>query len=690
MKLKFILVISLLFASLTFAQLDRSQRPEAGPAPEINFGELESFTLDNGLKVFIVENDKLPKVTLKLLIDRDPILEGKNIGYVSIAGDMLRTGTESKTKDQLDEEIDFIGANINTSSQSVTGSALSKHTEKLFELFSDIVLNANFTQEELDKLKKQYISGIQSEKDDPNASAAKLRKALTFGQDHPYGETMTEETVKSVDLQMAEEYYEKYFAPNISYLAIVGDIEFDEAKDLVQNYFGEWERKEVPENNFQTPEPPSSMEIALVDRPVSVQSVVNLAYPVVLPKGSDDIFAAGVLNTILGGGFSSRLNMNLREDKAFTYGVRSRLASDEVIGSFTVSTEVRNSATDSTVVEIIKEMQGLKTGEVKDDELDLAKNFLMGNFSRSLERPETIADFAINIERYDLPEDYYKNYLKNLEAVSKEDVSSTAQKYLKPENSYVVVVGNAEEVADNLKNLSPTGEVKYYDIDANEYDPTAQNIPEDVTLNSVVDDYIRALGGREKLENVNDLKIEMSGNVQGMDVKLNVFQKKPGMLYQNLDAGAFQQTTIYNGEKAIQKGMGQTQEITGAALDALKLQAVIFPALNYDELGVQPELTGMETIDSVDAYRLSLTLPNGNKSMNYYDAENGLMIRQVIPMETPQGVVNQTIDYQNYQEVDGIKFPFTIIQQIGPQRFEMTTQSVEVNPGLEDSQFSIE
>ncbi len=315
-------------------------------------------------------------------------------------------------KDELDEEIDFIGANINTSSQSVFASALSKHTEKLFQLMSDIILHPNFTQEELDKLKKQYISQIQSEKDDPNASAAKLRKALTYGQDHPYGETMTEETVNSVDLEMAKNYYEKYFAPNISYMAIVGDIDFDKAKELVQKYFGEWERKEVPENNFETPSAPSSMQIAIVDRPVSVQSVVNFAYPVELKRGSEDVIAAEVLNTILGGGFSSRLNMNLREDKAFTYGVRSRLSSDKVVGNFMTSTEVRNSATDSTVVEIIKEMQGLKTADVTDEELNLAKNYLMGTFSRSLERPETIADFAINIERYNLPEDYYQNYLK--------------------------------------------------------------------------------------------------------------------------------------------------------------------------------------------------------------------------------------------------------------------------------------
>jgi predicted Zn-dependent peptidase len=185
------ILLLILFASAAFAQVDRSKQPKAGPAPEIKIGDIESFQLDNGLKVFVVENHKLPRVTFRLLIDRDPILEGDSAGYVEMAGELLRTGTKNRTKDQIDEEVDFIGASLYTSSTSVIASSLVKHMDKLLDIMSDVVLNPEFKQEELDKLKKQRLSALASEKDNPGAIARKIRKALFYGTNHPYGEIVT-------------------------------------------------------------------------------------------------------------------------------------------------------------------------------------------------------------------------------------------------------------------------------------------------------------------------------------------------------------------------------------------------------------------------------------------------------------------------------------------------------------------
>ena len=307
--IRYKILTALIFVLLSLpalSQVDRTKRPEPGPAPEIKLGEYESFTLDNGLKVFIVENDKIPEVSYSLIIDRDPIVEGDSAGYISAAGQLLRTGTATMTKDQIDEAVDFIGASLSTSSTSVYGSSLKKHTEELLKIFSDVTLHPKFKQDELDKFKKQTLSEFASEKDDPNAIAGNVKNALDYGIDHPYGEPMTEETVNNISLQMCKDYYDTYFHPNVGYLAIVGDITKDEAEPLIQKYFGSWEKKDVPKFKYETPQSPSTRIVAIVDRPNAVQSVIHITYPVQLAKNSKDVIPVSVMNTVLGGAFSSR------------------------------------------------------------------------------------------------------------------------------------------------------------------------------------------------------------------------------------------------------------------------------------------------------------------------------------------------------------------------------------------------
>ncbi|MEE9430215.1 MAG: pitrilysin family protein, partial [Melioribacteraceae bacterium] len=444
-------VLFLIFASVfslnLFAQLDRSIQPKPGPAAEIQLGDYESFELANGLKVFVIENHKLPKVTFRLETVRDPIKEGKNAGYISIAGQLLRRGTTTKTKAQIDEAIDFIGASLSTSGRSIYGSSLKKHFPSLMEVISDVVLNSNFKQEELDKIKKQTISNLAAAKEEPNAIASNLRSVLVYGNNHPYGEVATEESVESISLEMCKDYYKDYFKPNISLLALVGDINIDEAKELIENNLGTWEKKDVPSATYKTPKAPLVRKVAISDRDASVQSVVNISYPIELKKGSDDVIKASVLNTILGGTFSARLMQNLREDKAYTYGSYSSISSDKLVGSFTASAKVRNEVTDSAVTEIFNEMQKLRDEKVGEVELTRFKNYLTGSFSRALEQPQTIATFALNIEKYNLSKNYYKNYLKKLNNVSADDIQNMAKKYLRPKNSNVIVVGSAKEVA---------------------------------------------------------------------------------------------------------------------------------------------------------------------------------------------------------------------------------------------------
>ena len=689
MKNKFLLILILLCSISIIAQVDRTKMPEPGPAPEIKLGDFDTFTLDNGLKVFVVENDKLPVISYSLLIDRDPILEGDNAGYVSIAGQLLQTGTTTRTKEEIDEAIDFLGASLSTGSAGMNGSSLKKHTNELLEIMSDVLLHPAFKQDEMDKIKKRIISGLKASKEDPNSIADNVQHALVYGLHHPYGEQLTEETVESVTLDMCKEYYNKYFSPSIAYLAIVGDINVKEAKELANKYFGSWSAKTVPTADYPAPKLPLTNKVALVDRPSAVQSIVHVTYPIDYKINAKDGIAVSVTNMILGGYFSSKLNSNLREDKAYTYGASSSIHPDEVIGNFDASAPVRNAVTDSAITEILKEMKNMREGVISDDELQLAKNYLIGSFSRSLESPQTIARFALNIERYGLPDDFYQNYLKNVSAITKQDIINAANKYLKPENAYIIVVGKGEEVAESLKKFSANNEIKYYDIYGNEYDPASKIVPDGVTAKSVLDKYINAMGGKKTLMATKDLEIILQGTIQGMDVTLSISQKAPNKLYQVLDAGIIKQVTVFNGEKGKQSANGQEMIVDGEQLEELKLQATLNLDLKYDELGITSELTGTKDVNGKDAYEIQLVYPSGKKVYHYYDPETGLRVREVSTVSTPQGDFSQTVDMEDYREVDGRMFPYKMTQNLGPQTIEMEVSSIKVNQGLDDSLFEI-
>ncbi|HEX3075039.1 MAG TPA: insulinase family protein, partial [Ignavibacteriales bacterium] len=229
---------------------------------------------------------------------------------------------------------------------------------------------------------------------------------------------------------------------------------------MQKKYLSPWKKGTEIKYTYPQPAAPKENIVALVDRKNSVQSTLRVGYPVDLKIGSKEAIESGVANTILGGGVF-RLFQNLRETHSYTYGAYSSLASDRLVGNFTASAEVRNPVTDSALTQILYEMKRMREEPVPADELTKAKNYISGSFALSLERPQTVANFAINEERYGLPSDYYENYLKSIEEVTSPDVMTAANKYILPENSYIIVVGKAEEIADKLK---PFGPIKYFDI----------------------------------------------------------------------------------------------------------------------------------------------------------------------------------------------------------------------------------
>jgi zinc protease len=686
MKKIIVSLISILVVFAASAQIDRSQRPEPGPAPVIQLGEFESFELENGLKVIVVENRKVPVVSFQLTLDIDPVMEGEATGYVSMAGSLLREGTTNRSKQEIDEAIDFIGGSLSTFSSGIFASSLTKHKESLLELMSDVLLNPSFPESELERLINQNISGLATTRNDAGAMASNLSQALAYGPDHPYGEITTEESLENIRREQIVQYYEDHFKPNVAYLVIVGDINVDEAKEVSNRFFAQWQPGEVPSRSFPTPGAPAGNRVAFADRAGAVQSVVLVTHPLVLTPGHPDAIKVSVMNSILGaGGFSGRLLQNLREDKGYTYGAYSSLSTDRLVSRFMARAEVRNEVTDSTVTEILNEMQRMIYEPVDERSLQLIKNFMTGNFARSLESPRTMANFALNIERYGLPEDYYATYLEKLNAVTIEEVQEAAAKYLKPENAIIVVAGNKEEVAETLIPFSASGEVEFFDPFARPLEDVAlRPAPEGYTAETVIEKYIDAIGGRKKLENIQDMKMDMTASAMGMQFQMTNYQKAPHYSLQKMKMGDMvMQEVLFDGEKAVVASQMGRQEFTeGEEFEQMKMQSVMNMELKYKELGFEKQLLGIDNIDGQDAYNIEVVSPGGVKSHEYYAVDTGYKIKSI--------TADSQTTFSDYQGVDGYYMPYKIVTESGPQLIQMTIDNVEINTGLDTDMFVIE
>ncbi len=678
-------ILLLAFTISVNAQVDRTKAPEAGPAPEVRIGEYKSFELKNGLKVFVIENHKIPVVSYSLSLDNDPILEGDNVGYVGMTGELLRAGTTNRTKDEIDESVDFIGAQLSTSSSGIYGRSLKKHSETLLELMSDILYNPTFPEEELEKSKKQWITNLKSQENEPKAIASNVANVLRYGKDHPYGELETEESINNITINDCKGYYNTYFSPSVAYLIIVGDITLKEAKKETKKYFSKWEAKPVLKHSYEFPKGYDSPKVAISNRDGAKQSVIEVTYAIDLKPGTEDVIPAKLMNFIFGGGsFSSRLMQNIREDKGYTYGAYSSLNSNELVGKFNASASVRNEVTDSALVQTLKEMNRIRTEKVPEENLQMMKNVLTGSFSRSLEDPQTVARFALNIAKYNLPDDYYKTYLQKLNSVTSDDILKIAQKYIRPEHAIILAVGDVSQIKAGMKQFSLTGEVTEYDFFGEPVKKAA--IPEGLTAQGVIDNYITARGGKDNMHKVTDITSSATATIQGMNLKIMAFKKSTGKICVETYMGTnLLSKQVCDGVGAKVSSPQGEQFLEGEMLEMMKNEAIVFPELEYEKEGYSLELIGAEDVDGEQAYKVKVTNPSGEEQTLFFAKNSGLLIKKV--SSSPQGSATSLI--HDYTEVNGVKFPSKVSQSMGPQMIEITVDKIEVNKGIDGIKFEI-
>jgi len=672
----------------------RAGAPAPGKARAINLGDYFTKTLDNGLTLIVVENHKLPRVSYSLSLKNNQILEKDQVGFVSMAGDLLRTGTKTKSKQEIDAAIDFIGGSLNTSGSGMFGSSLTKHQDKLLDIMTDVLYNPSFPAEEFEKLKKQTTSGLQASKADPSAMAGNVAAVLNYGKDHPYGEIQTERHVENMTLENCKSYYDTFFRPNNAMLTIVGDITPAEAEAKVNQYFGNWSKGTVPNVDYEAVSGPANTGVSFVNKDGAVQSVIRITYPIDMKPGAPDAIPGSVMNSILGGGiFSGRLMQNLREDKAYTYGARSSLSPNQLTGNFNASASVRNEVTDSSIHEFMYELRRMANENVTDEDLQLTKNSLSGGFARSLESPQTIARFARNIVRFNLPADYYETYLQKLEAVSIADVRSMASKYIRPENANIVVVGNKDEVADKLVKFDTDGKIDFYDAFGNLLEVNNDAPPADLTPQVVLDDYFAAIGGKDNLQAIKSIEQHMTMEMMGQSMAIDLYQKAPNMFAMKVNAmGMVVQEQKFDGTKAFSGGMQGNKVVTeGPEFEAMKTQANITPQLNYLDATYNLELKGVEDVEGEKCYKILITDPNGSKSTEYYSVGKNLLMRSVSSQEINGQNVTTTTDYGDYKDVSGFMMPhkITTANPMTPAPMVMEATSIKVNGDIPADTFLI-
>lgn len=446
-----------ILADLPEGVISRTSVPAALPVTESNFPPFERFTLENGLNVIFVPQTEVPKLRLQLNVGgSNAAVPADKQGVADLMADLLTKGTQTRTAAEIAETIEAAGGSVGSSAAlewtSVSVDALAADATLAFDLLSDMARNSTFPEKEFQVDKTQTLTFLEQDQVNPASMANRQFGRLAYGS-HPYGFITNPETVKGLTRDDLVEFHQTYFKPNNALLVIVGDITAEEAKTETERVFGDWEQAEVPDFlNYPEAELGDTSTIYLVDRPTSEQATIQVGNRGIDARNPDR-YALEVVNAVLGGGSSSRLYTNLREDKGYTYGVYSRFGRPNDVSTFRVVGDVSQDHAADAVQEILKELKRIRTEPISEQELTDAKNQLIGSFALALEQPSDFADALATRYLTGVPIEELKDYLQNIEGVTADEAHAAAANYIDSEQPIIVVVGDAEVVKPQLEKI---------------------------------------------------------------------------------------------------------------------------------------------------------------------------------------------------------------------------------------------
>ena len=490
-----LLAALLVLAFLSGAALAQGPGPQTGPAGQTTKGAVikgrapvnkqilsvklpkaQEATLPNGLRIVVLENHRVPTFNMQMVFLSGGLVDpADHHGLAQFTAALLREGTATRKSKDIAEQVDALGgtlsanAGLSTFTSVVNASGLVENLDQMFELFADVIRNPKFPQDEVEKYKTRTISQLQFQRSIPQFLAQERFQRAIYGE-HPASLISPPlESIKRTTSEDLARFHSTYYRPNNAILAIVGDVTLKEVMPKIERAFGDWQKGEVPATKIPAAPNQGAAKIYLIDRPGSVQTVLQLG-TLGIERIDPDYFALVVANRILGGGPAARLFLNLREDKGYTYGAYSSFGSSKYRGTWVSSSEVRTDVTEGAMKEFMYELKRLREEKVDATELENAKRAIIGGFALDLEQPQSLLQNIITQKLYDMPADYWDTYPQRVAAITAEDVQRVAQKYIDLQHLQIVAVGDASKARDVL---SKYGTVEVFDAEGKPMQPPA-------------------------------------------------------------------------------------------------------------------------------------------------------------------------------------------------------------------------
>lgn len=692
---RYILLAALLASNFIYSQVDRSQIPPSGPDPEIKLGQPYEYELSNGLKLIIVENNKLPRASVNLFIDSQSYSSDGKTGIGSITSSLLGKGTKNILKDDFIEEIDFMGSTLSLYTTGAYGSSLSKYFPRILELLADGLLNPVFDEEEFKKEKDRLLESIKENEKSVTSIARRVGDIIIYGKNHPNAEYTSESSINNISFKDLEPYFKKRFIPNNAYMVIIGDVKAEETKETILDLFSKWEKGEVMTEDITVNNSFDQTEIHFIDMPNAIQSEIRFQNLIEMRKNSPDYISLLVANRILGGEPESRLESKIREDKGYAYYARSNFGSNKYSSTtFNAFTSSRANVTDSSVIELLSEIDKIKKVKVGGQELSDIKAAYFGDFVRDTESPSTIAQYSVDIKIEELDNDYYKNFIKSVNQVTSDDIFKVSNKYFNTDQGAIIIAGKGSELIDKLENITYDGKklnINYYDTRGNIIDKPNYSIDDNVSVESIINNHIDAIGGKERLVKVESIQTSGSANLnmQGQSFVLEFYSIKNNQ-NQSLSTvkagGMMVQKSVFNKYQGYNEVNGQRILLKDSELETAIIDSALFSELNYDFSTI--ELVGTSVINNEKVYEIKIT----DSKTEYYSIETGLKIKevQITEVDGNQIVVETTIN--RYEEINGVLIPSEINQVTPalpiPGGITIKFSKIELDVKTSDSDFN--
>lgn len=643
--------------------------------------EFVSFKLENGLRVIVLEDQKQENINVRLLIDRPLLAEKVYAGTGALTEKLLLGRTFYLDQREIEQKPNPIEGNIQVTDRTITGCAPNQNTAYLLKAIADLVIKPAFLEEDFISLQKEYLAATIAQEKDPEVLAEQFSRMLIFGESHPYGETATPESIANVTAQACRNFHVRYLRPTVAHLAIVGNIKPEKARELVETYFGKWQATGPLFAEFYNSAPlPESTRINIVDLPNQEDVAVDMGYSFRLRPATDEALQAQLLEVLLEDQLSTK--------SWYQAKIEVGLVADPHLGRFRVKMVLPKAVVATAVQDIFTVMYELREEPIDEQKLSAAKSKLAMLFAEQHQKPEQKAKEAINVSRFKLSKTYYDDRIISVANISAQALLETAQQYLVPGRTQVVVVAD-KAIAPSLEQLVKDGELHFYTPDGEEIQRISQEIRwEDISAQEVISKYVRAIGGAERLENIQDMTTVVETVIQDQIMTTTEMKKEGEKLWSLTKiGGVLVNKTILNEDKASVLNAKKKEEINDDQLVFLREQAYIFPETRYDALGFKLELAGGTVINGVTAHGVEIRMPSGRRITDYFDARTGLRIRSVDVV----GGAPVVSDFMDYHSFDGIKYPRQVIvsgASVEPLIFEL--KSIVFNQGISDEQFVTE